>query len=71
MSILFEFDPAHFKAESGAVVPSPCVNVCRMDEANGWCSGCYRSIDEIICWSKVGNQEKLHIWHKIHQRLLP
>ncbi|MDE2428805.1 MAG: DUF1289 domain-containing protein [Burkholderiales bacterium] len=71
MSILLEFDAAHFVDTPGAVVPSPCINVCRMDERSGLCSGCYRNIDEIICWSKAGNQQKLAIWHAVHERMLP
>lgn len=71
MSILYEFDPAQFAAGQEAAVPSPCINICRMDESRGWCAGCYRTIDEIIRWSKVGNQEKLAIWRQIQQRMLP
>ena len=34
-------------------VPSPCVDVCRMDEASGLCEGCARTIDEIAGWSQL------------------
>lgn len=30
---------------------SPCVNICEIDNATGWCLGCGRTIDEIACWS--------------------
>ena len=30
-----------------AAVPSPCIAVCRMDAATGWCEGCLRTLDEI------------------------
>lgn len=33
-----------------AVVASPCVNVCQMDAATGWCRGCARRLDEIAGW---------------------
>ena len=26
---------------------SPCINICRMHAATGWCEGCARTIDEI------------------------
>ena len=26
--------------------PSPCVNICQMDAATGWCAGCLRTLDE-------------------------
>lgn len=34
-----------------AGVPSPCVSVCAIDEATGFCAGCLRTIDEIAAWS--------------------
>ena len=30
--------------------PSPCVSICRMDDASGYCVGCLRTIDEIRDW---------------------
>ncbi len=30
---------------------SPCINVCQMDAATGWCGGCLRTLDEIARWS--------------------
>lgn len=39
-------------AASGAV-KSPCINVCRMDAATGWCEGCLRTIDEIAAWGAL------------------
>jgi len=41
-----------------AEVASPCVNVCRMDAASGYCEGCRRSLEEIACWSVYGPAEK-------------
>jgi predicted Fe-S protein YdhL (DUF1289 family) len=40
------------------VVASPCVNVCQMDEASGWCQGCLRTIDEIAFWSVLDDDDK-------------
>lgn len=34
-------------------VPSPCVDICRMDEASGLCEGCARTIGEIAGWSQL------------------
>jgi uncharacterized protein len=33
-----------------AGAPSPCINICVMDDASGWCTGCFRTIDEIVGW---------------------
>jgi uncharacterized protein len=43
-------------------VPSPCINICRMDEATGWCEGCLRSIDEIVAWSALDDAAKHRVW---------
>jgi predicted Fe-S protein YdhL (DUF1289 family) len=32
-------------------VPSPCTSVCAMDNAWGYCVGCFRTLDEIAAWS--------------------
>jgi predicted Fe-S protein YdhL (DUF1289 family) len=42
-------------------VPSPCINVCRMDDATGLCAGCYRTLDEIACWSGYTREGKLAV----------
>jgi prolyl-tRNA editing enzyme YbaK/EbsC (Cys-tRNA(Pro) deacylase)/predicted Fe-S protein YdhL (DUF1289 family) len=51
-------------------VPSPCVNVCRMDTGSGLCEGCFRTIDEIREWSRSDDSGKQQVWALIHQRLL-
>ena len=45
-----------------AAVGSPCTNVCRMDSESGWCLGCKRSIDEIVAWSRMGDEQKQAVW---------
>ena len=42
-------------------VPSPCINVCKMDSQTGWCEGCFRTIDEIACWSGATREDKLAV----------
>ncbi|WP_137861399.1 MULTISPECIES: DUF1289 domain-containing protein [unclassified Sphingomonas] len=32
------------------IVESPCVSICVMDAATGWCIGCGRTLDEIARW---------------------
>ncbi len=38
-------------AASADDVPSPCVSICEMSPHNGFCLGCYRTLDEIAAWS--------------------
>jgi predicted Fe-S protein YdhL (DUF1289 family) len=49
-------------------VPSPCINVCRMSAQTGWCEGCFRTIDEIACWSGATREEKLAVLAKLVER---
>ena len=51
-----------------ARAPSPCINVCRMDEASGWCEGCLRTINEIGNWSIYDDAEKRAVWDAIDDR---
>ena len=34
-------------------IASPCISVCRLDPATGWCEGCLRTIDEIAAWGSM------------------
>ncbi len=49
-------------------VPSPCVNVCRMNERTGLCEGCARTIDEIAVWSVLDDDGKRAVWAAIAER---
>ena len=39
-------------------VPSPCINVCQLDQDSACCRGCFRTLDEIAVWSHASNDEK-------------
>jgi predicted Fe-S protein YdhL (DUF1289 family) len=34
------------------MIASPCVNVCKINAASGWCIGCRRTLDEIAGWTR-------------------
>ncbi|SAK88514.1 dehydratase [Caballeronia arationis] len=38
--------------------PSPCIDVCRMNPATGFCEGCWRTIDEIAAWAAFDATQK-------------
>ncbi len=65
MTILYDYDPE----AAGGDVPSPCIGICKMDEAAGWCSGCFRTIEEIICWGKADDVYKRVVWRDIKHRM--
>ena len=48
-------------------VPSPCVSICRMNEA-GLCEGCLRTIDEIAAWSVLDDDARRAVWDAIARR---
>ena len=64
MSAMIDFDPDN---DTGSV-PSPCINLCRMDPKSGLCEGCYRTIDEIVQWSTATEETKRKVWVEIRQR---
>ena len=49
-------------------VPSPCINICRIDAASGFCVGCLRTIDEIAGWSTFDNVARRDVWARIAAR---
>ena len=49
-------------------VPSPCISICRMDAASGFCEGCLRTIQEIAAWSRMADADKRSVWRAIELR---
>jgi predicted Fe-S protein YdhL (DUF1289 family) len=49
-------------------VPSPCVNVCVMDNASGLCRGCRRTLDEIARWSAFCPDQKRAVLRQLPGR---
>jgi len=50
------------------VVPSPCINVCRMNAQRGLCEGCSRTLDEIAGWAAMSDADKRAVWLNIDER---
>jgi predicted Fe-S protein YdhL (DUF1289 family) len=54
---------------------SPCISICRMDAATGWCEGCLRTLDEIGTWSLLDTAEQRAVLaalpaRRVHRRWL-
>jgi predicted Fe-S protein YdhL (DUF1289 family) len=49
-------------------VPSPCINICRMDPVTDQCEGCLRTLDEIGLWSQLDDDTKREVWQLIELR---
>jgi len=39
-------------------VPSPCVGICRLDEAGERCVGCLRTLSEVTAWGRLDPAER-------------
>ncbi|MCJ9429931.1 DUF1289 domain-containing protein [Kordiimonas marina] len=39
-------------------IPSPCIDVCRLDAAGEVCVGCFRNLSEIGQWAAASPDEK-------------
>jgi len=49
-------------------VPSPCIDVCRIDAASGLCAGCLRTLDEIATWGGLDDAHKRLVWQRLAAR---
>jgi predicted Fe-S protein YdhL (DUF1289 family) len=50
------------------MIPSPCINICKMDADNGLCIGCFRTIDEITRWSRIDDEQRADILAAVARR---
>lgn len=50
------------------VVTSPCVHICEMDPASGWCRGCARSLQEIAGWGSAPEAVQRHVLGLLAER---
>jgi len=61
--------PTDTEAEPSPRAPlSPCVAVCVMDPATGFCRGCWRTIEEIAGWLSYGVDEKRRVLAAVAER---
>jgi uncharacterized protein len=58
---------SHALPIDSAPVPSPCVDICRLD-AQGLCIGCRRTIDEIAEWSRASEARRREILRQLALR---
>ena len=49
-------------------VPSPCIKVCVVDGATGWCLGCARALSEIGGWLHMADEEKSKVLEQLSER---
>jgi len=49
-------------------IPSPCINVCKMNPQTQLCEGCFRTLDEIAAWSALNDAEKSAVLAQLPSR---
>jgi uncharacterized protein len=49
-------------------VKSPCVKVCQMEPGRGLCLGCGRTLDEIVRWAQMSDNERERIMAELPAR---
>ena len=46
---------------------SPCISICTLDEQD-MCMGCYRTLDEIVDWTMMSDDEKRVVLANVAER---
>ena len=49
-------------------IVSPCVSICIMNEASGFCEGCWRTRDEIAGWRRMDDDERWDVIDRLRDR---
>jgi predicted Fe-S protein YdhL (DUF1289 family) len=49
-------------------IPSPCIQVCQIDQATDLCFGCLRAIDEIRDWPILTLEQKTAVLARVAER---
>jgi predicted Fe-S protein YdhL (DUF1289 family) len=47
---------------------SPCIAVCQIDPATGYCRGCRRTIEEIAGWLAMSAEERWRVLDEVAKR---
>ncbi|MDF2384622.1 DUF1289 domain-containing protein [Nostoc ellipsosporum NOK] len=51
------------------IVESPCVSICVMDAATGWCIGCGRTLAEIAGWGETDQADRDAVMAELPARM--
>jgi len=51
-------------------IVSPCIGVCAINDSNGFCQGCYRTVEEIREWWNMTDEDREKVMGTLDQRLL-
>jgi uncharacterized protein len=51
-------------------IKTPCIKVCAIDAATGWCLGCGRTLPEIGRWVGLGAEGRDQVIDLLPERIL-
>lgn len=51
------------------VIESPCISLCVIDPASGWCKGCARTLPEIARWGSITDADRSAVMTALPARL--
>lgn len=63
------FFPRRRHLFSMTVIETPCLRICVIDEATGFCIGCGRTIVEIASWTSYSSEERKRVMAGLSDRL--
>jgi len=49
-------------------IKTPCVKVCFVDPKSGICVGCFRTMEELGCWTRYSDAEREAIMEALPER---
>jgi predicted Fe-S protein YdhL (DUF1289 family) len=49
-------------------IVTPCVKVCAVDGASGYCLGCRRTLPEIAGWARLSDEERAAVMAALPDR---
>jgi predicted Fe-S protein YdhL (DUF1289 family) len=52
------------------IIPSPCINICRIDRASGLCEGCGRTTAEIARWGETDDADREAVMAELPARMV-
>ncbi|GGE37268.1 hypothetical protein GCM10007276_13380 [Agaricicola taiwanensis] len=52
----------------GPQIETPCIQVCKIDPASGLCTGCRRTLDEIMGWLAMTPEERRKVMARLPDR---
>lgn len=47
---------------------TPCINICTLDSQRRYCTGCFRTIEEIAGWARLTVEQRRRVIDELPSR---